>query len=79
MFDFATGLNFDVGEPVIDKTGIIGSFAIRMTNSSPNMPQNTDAPSIFTALKDQLGLELVPDKGPEATLVIDHIEEPTPN
>jgi uncharacterized protein (TIGR03435 family) len=31
------------------------------------------------ALHDQLGLKLEPTKGPVDVLVIDHIEEPTPN
>ncbi len=37
------------------------------------------APSLFSALQDQLGLKLVPMKGPVTTLVIDHLERPTPN
>ncbi|HXU21195.1 MAG TPA: M56 family metallopeptidase [Verrucomicrobiae bacterium] len=78
--DFATSLPVFVGRPVIDKTGITGRFAIHMAFSRPDMTQSADAPpSIFTALKEQLGLELTPSKGPQPTIVIDHIEEPTPN
>lgn len=36
-------------------------------------------PSVFTAIEQQLGLDLKRGKGPVQVLVIDHIEPPTPN
>lgn len=39
----------------------------------------TVGPSIFSAIQEQLGLKLKPDKGSVKFLVIDHIEYPSPN
>jgi len=43
-------------------------------------PDAVDAPSIFTAVQDQLGLKLESKKGQVETIVIDHAEKtPTEN
>jgi uncharacterized protein (TIGR03435 family) len=71
--------------PVIDKTGSQGVFDIdlryaweELTATAPK--QSSSAPSIFTALQDQLGLKLQLEKLPVEVVVIDHIERlPTEN
>jgi uncharacterized protein (TIGR03435 family) len=71
-----------VDRPVIDKTGLEGEFAIRMVYIPAQLADasnDSGLPTIFEAMKDQLGLELVSAKGPDKILVVDHIEEPTPN
>ncbi len=67
---------------VIDHTGITGTFDFVLywepVVSVEPQPE-LSAPSFIDALKDQLGLKLVPATGPVDTFVIDHIEAPTPN
>lgn len=80
--------------PVIDKTGITNYFEIRLKFSpddsaaprpatidpgSPSAVGSPDAPGIFQAMQEQLGLKLVPAKGPVDVLVIDHVERPSEN
>jgi uncharacterized protein (TIGR03435 family) len=42
-------------------------------------PQDAGGPSVFTAIQEQLGLRLEPQKGPADVIVIDHIETPSAN
>jgi uncharacterized protein (TIGR03435 family) len=42
-------------------------------------PIENDGPSIFTAVREQLGLKLSPDKGAGEVLVIDHVDKPSAN
>lgn len=79
--------------PVIDKTGLKGRFEGTLefvADSStielpvfpplPGAPTPRDpAPTIFTAIQEQLGLKLEPTKGPQEVLVIDNVERPTEN
>jgi bla regulator protein BlaR1 len=47
--------------------------------AEPPSPGESNGPSIFTALQDQLGLKLESTKGPAEILVIDHVEKPSEN
>ena len=73
-----------LGRVVLDNTGLTGRYDFKLTwtsdsgTATPN-PADTSGPSIFTALSEQLGIKLDPQKGPVPVLVIDHIEEPSPN
>jgi bla regulator protein BlaR1 len=91
---FAGLLGMILDRPVIDKTGITDLFAIhleflpddftspRAAAVAPGAPVavgGPDAPGIFQAIQEQLGLKLVPAKGPVDVLVIDQIERPSEN
>ena len=77
MADLATSIHLAVGRPVIDKTGITGTFDIRLVWARD--PSDTSLPTIFGALEQQVGLKLVSAVGPAKYLVVDHVEEPSPN
>lgn len=40
---------------------------------------DTNGPSIFTAVREQLGLKLESGRGPVPVLAIDHVEQPSPD
>jgi uncharacterized protein (TIGR03435 family) len=60
-------------QPIVDKTGLTGTFDFTLQWS------DSEGPSLFTALQEQLGLKLEPQKVPTGVLVIDHIEKPVLN
>lgn len=78
MADIAGGLRRVAGRPVEDHTGIPGNFDLEF-KWSPDETQDATEPSLPAALKEQLGLKLVPAKGTEETIAIDSISRPTPN
>jgi uncharacterized protein (TIGR03435 family) len=78
----------ELRRPVIDRTGLSGNFDIDLRyrpdlgtrpDGPPQAPADPDAPSIFTAVDEQLGLKLVSDRDPVDVLVIDRLERPTPD
>jgi len=76
----AQGFHGDLDRPVIDQTGLTGMFDIHLEFAREGAPAgDLSAPSLFTAVQEQLGLRLTPDKGPVEVLVIDHLERPSEN
>ena len=77
-------LRLAVGQPVFDKTGYAGTLKFTLefdpaTSVRPDATPSTDAPSIFSALPDQLGFKLEPSKTTSNVVVVDRIERPTAN
>ena len=74
---------------VIDRTGLTGNWDLEV-NYTPDRSQvppglelppsiDPNGPSLFTAIEEQLGLKLRPARGPVEVLVIDSVQQPTPN
>ena len=75
---FASGLSPNLGRAVVDRTGLTGNWAFELTYA-PEPSPDSDAPGLFTAIQEQLGLKLESTKGPVDVLVIDRVERPTPD
>jgi uncharacterized protein (TIGR03435 family) len=79
MTTLAAMLSSPVGQQVVDKTGITGNYNIDL-KYAPTGATDSQYPSVFTAVQEQLGLKLEPQKVPVEMLVIDHLEKmPTEN
>ena len=74
----AASLGNQLSRIVVDKTGLAGAWDFQGAWEIDPAPDSA-APSIFTGVREQLGLRLVPQEGPISTLVIDHAERPSAN
>jgi uncharacterized protein (TIGR03435 family) len=91
MSQVALNLSSVVGRTVVDRTALNGAFDLDLHWMPDQLPQqrigtpevppiiDPNGASIFTALQEQLGLKLESTKGPVDVLVIDHVEQPTPD
>jgi uncharacterized protein (TIGR03435 family) len=66
-----------VDRPTIDKTGLTGTYDYQLDWSRGEPGSN--APVIFTAIQEQLGLKFQPDRARVEVLVIDRAEKPGEN
>lgn len=86
MADLGQMLRPWAGRRIVDKTGLAGFYRIS-TKFDPKpagvadaaVPPSRNAPSIFTAVQEDLGLKLQASRVAVATVVIDRIERPTTN
>jgi uncharacterized protein (TIGR03435 family) len=91
MEQLARNLSRTVRRIVVDKTNLSGFYDIDLEfmpdgplpQQAPGAPQfpnpNPDAPSIYTALQEQLGLKLESARGPVEQMVIDRVEALIPD
>ena len=91
--NIVTPLANQLGRPVIDKTGLTGGYDFTLSwlpdggrgipagplpPGAPELPPiDPNAPSLFTALQEQLGLKLEAARGPVEVIVIDSVQQPT--
>jgi uncharacterized protein (TIGR03435 family) len=89
MSNLAQSLSPMVGRIVLDKTELTGNYDFELAYSPEGLaglppllnggppPVDPNAPTIFTALQEQLGLKLDSQRGPVDVVVIDGVEQPT--
>ena len=72
--------------PVLDRTGLTGTFDFDLTwgepgdpNADPSDQTPEQRAALLTALREQLGLTLEATRAPYDVLVIESISRPTPN
>ncbi len=59
--------------PTVDKTGLTGEYDFKLCWN------DTDGPSLFSALQDQLGLKFEPQKVPVSFFIVDSAQKPAAN
>jgi bla regulator protein BlaR1 len=93
MSMFANQLSNLVGRTVLDKTGLTGNYDAKLEFTPDQLQQlgprdvggpessrvDSQGPTIFTSIQEQLGLRLEATKGPVAMYVVQKVERPTEN
>jgi uncharacterized protein (TIGR03435 family) len=67
---------------VVNRTALSGEFDVNLqftVDTVTRADQAPQFPSLVTALQEQLGLKLQSERGPVPVLVIDSVQQPTPN
>jgi uncharacterized protein (TIGR03435 family) len=79
LADFLTGQVETEGRVVVDRTGLTGNFDFKLdwTRDRGNgIPPDAQFPGLFTALRDQVGLQLKPDKAAVDVVIVESSKEP---
>jgi uncharacterized protein (TIGR03435 family) len=87
--DSMSGGAANLGRPMVDKTGLTGTFDFTLewareqrqlaTPGATPPPPDDSGPSFQEALRDQLGIKLQSDKATMNVYVLDHVEHPSEN
>jgi uncharacterized protein (TIGR03435 family) len=80
-----------IDRPIVDRTHLSGNFDLNLTynpdvgkadsqeGENANVDSSQAPPPLPTALEEELGLKLQSTTGPVDVLIVDHVEEPSPN
>lgn len=89
MDNFVLSLSRYTDRPVVDRTNYTQAFTFKLQWAAEESPgraasvddaqPDTSRPSLFTAIQEQMGLKLVPQKAPIEVLAIDRVERPSEN
>ena len=79
MARLASELQGLIGAVVVDQTMLTAPYDVSLewTPDLHGVGSSASAPSLFTALQEQLGLKLMSTKGPVNMLVVDRVARPT--
>jgi uncharacterized protein (TIGR03435 family) len=80
MANLVVYLSRQLNRPVVDRTELTGRYDFELSwtpELAPCADAVDNAPSIFTALREQLGLRLDSMKGPVNVVVVDRAERPS--
>lgn len=82
----AGSLSYFTKRPVLDRTGLTGEYNYQLVFAPLQVPAGADpavpvltSPTLFTALEQELGLELKPSNEKVDVFVIDRLERPSEN
>lgn len=76
---YLTGVPATGNRVVLDRTGMKGEYDFKMNwtrDEGQGVPPDAVYPGLFTALKEQLGLELKPEKAPVTVVIVESAREP---
>jgi uncharacterized protein (TIGR03435 family) len=83
MMQLAERLGNQTDRLIVDRTGLTGNYDFELQFTRDDAVGRSDQPagatSLFTALREQLGLKLESARGPVEFLVIDKATRPTPD
>jgi uncharacterized protein (TIGR03435 family) len=83
MAFLASMLRTPAGRPVVEQTGLSGTYQVLLefmpAQAAPTTADTSGPPLLFTAIQEQLGLKLESTRAPGDSLIIERMERPTAN